>query len=234
MAKITLATSAAVDVSAKAATKAATKAPTPAKCEAVRAAAFENRSAWNGLLGAVKAAGGLQDALRTFVIEGDYMRAMGLANDDEGRAKAAHQLWNCVGHETKAPPKEGQGRRNAKQEAAYASARQVWSRLLKKAAVTPKGKGAGNNNAAKKGQGATTDAAETVAPIVAAPDKPVAPVAVTPDAAREFMAQQAAMLLAYANKNAKVMPIELRNAVAAFVTATKPPQEAAAPAPAKA
>lgn len=226
-AKVTLAASASA-APAKAAKPA--KAATAAALAAVRAASASCVISYDTLRKALKAAGGEQEILRAAVIEGALCGSLFAGDTSEDTLAKVRKILSNVGHGATGKPKEGQGRRTAAQETACASARQVWSRLLKKAKVASADKrgGAAGAKAANAAKAAGKRAIEQDAKIVSAPTAPVAPVAVTAQVAREFVAQQAAMLLAYANKNAKVMPIELRNAIGAFVTATKLPEEKAA------
>lgn len=107
-------------------------------------------------------------------------------------------------------------RRTAAQEKAYGSARQYWSRLLKDAGVKSDAPQAKNANAGNKGK-ASPAVLDSDTPAKA--ERPASPGFANETEARIWINGQAAMMLATANKNGKVMSVAYQNAIKAFATA---------------
>lgn len=112
----------------------------------------------------------------------------------------------------------GKPRRNEEEEKAYAAARQAWSGALAKAGIASNEKRGGARKAGpeRKAAAPVKAAAPQAAPIA----KPqAAPTIKAPDAAREFIEQQAVMLMHFEKKNAARLPAGYKAAVEAFAAA---------------
>ncbi len=111
-------------------------------------------------------------------------------------------------------------RRTKEQERWYGNARQAWSDIISLAGLTASdGRGGANNQTGAKStrapQTSTVPASETPTPTGAKAD-PVAPAVVGPVEAVAYFKTQAATMLAYTNKHAKVIGPQAREAVRQF------------------
>lgn len=120
-------------------------------------------------------------------------------------------------------------RRTTEQERYYGGARVAWHALLKRAEVKTTESRGGANNTGKRSARTTKAGQEKAKQALANAGKPaeiVKGASATPKAAGpaeivQFLQQQAAMLMAYTNKNAKHFGPELRKAVYDFHKAVK-------------
>lgn len=115
----------------------------------------------------------------------------------EDMLATAKAVLAAAGKDAKAL-KAGQSRRTEAQERAYGLARYHWSRILKLADVQSQ----------EARGGARKPRAAKAKPDVSKPDvsKPALPIATGKADVADFYRSQAALLLAYTNKNAKVVP----------------------------
>lgn len=180
----------------------------------VRSTSFRAALATSTAVAAVQAAGiskTQQAATREAFIVGCIA---GLMNPNAeallpGMEDAARTLLKAAGKDAKAL-KDGQSRRTAAEETMYALARYHWSRILKLADVK-----------SMDGRGAKRGTKKPASAKAAASAKPATPIATGRKDVVDFYKGQAALMLTFANKNAKVVPAEIASLVQDVVAKLK-------------
>jgi hypothetical protein len=139
------------------------------------------------------------------------------------RIAGAEVAFNSVGATT-AKVAKGKRRRSPEEQAAYDAARVAWSSILKDAGIKSRDKRGGGSDKHKNKRGATHKVTKKAKG--ANDNRQVAPKLSDANKIAAFLQQQAAMLLAFNNKNAKHMTLEQRNAIADFHAAIMPAKSA--------
>jgi hypothetical protein len=137
---------------------------------------------------------------------------------DTLRIAAAEVAFNSAGATGTAKLAKGKRRRTTEEQAAYDAARVAWSGILKDGGIKSLDKRGGGSASHKNKRGATGKRTKKPGNDNA---KPVAPNLIEPSKIAAFLDQQAAMLLAFNNKNAGKMTLAERNAIEAFHASIK-------------
>jgi hypothetical protein len=186
------------------------------KLSAVRQASFVGARQGESMTAVLLAAGGDLPQVRLAYIVG-YVAARldeKCATLSATLTDRATNIVSGIGYAAKSAVKPGQIRRTEAQDNLCGQARDSWSHALRKAGLKAVGKQGGKGG--KRGAQTPTGDSDATQPRMQ-----VAPAHANSNDVAMFIHQQAAMLSAYALKNAKYMGIDYRNAVAAFVTAVK-------------
>ena len=204
----------------KAKAKGNAKATVAAKASAARiesgladmaVAGFAYARAHASVTALIKVTGATKAARKQFII--GYMAARSnpaAAELSPAMLSKATTAFNAKGKDSKGKVAKGQARRTEEQERAYGAARKAWHLIVKAAGVEAADKRGGANNKGKANAGKVPAKAPASGPVQ------VAPKAKSGGEATAYVMQQAAMLLAFANKNAALLKGPMGEAVIAF------------------
>lgn len=193
----------------------------------VRNAAFASGVSRTAVLAATLAACGKRPVLALYnaaklELQIGFMGAA-LARKGDNREPATlmdhcrDRLANYAGFGGSGKLKSGQkGRRTKQEEDAYASARVLVSGIMKEAGVTVPETRGGNTAATRKPGGKTNVTAKGKTAAPAAEAKPAVRRYKTREEVVGYLNIQAAAMLANVNRNAAIVPIEAKSAVADF------------------
>lgn len=211
----------------KTATSAKLSAARRASLAGVRTAAFASGVSRTAVISATFAACGKRPVLALYnaaklELQIGFMGAA-LARKGDNREPVAlmehcrDRLANYAGFGGSGKLKAGQaGRRTKQEEEAYASARVLVSGIMRDAGVAvPEARG-GNTSATRKPGGKTNVSAKASKTAVAAETKPAVRRYKTREEVVGYLNIQAAAMLANVNRNAAIVPIEAKSAVADF------------------
>lgn len=167
---------------------------------------------------AVRAALDYQRSIRDEYIVGRMAARLPSNGSDDERIAAARVVLALPNVKSDKPE-----RRTEVQEKAYTAARVAWHSILKDAGIASTGKGSGNQNGkGTKRKARTPDTSKAGLAPKPTTNPASLPKAKNAGSANSFIAQQAAMLLMYCDKNASVVSNVAKSAVQDFCKAVQP------------
>lgn len=180
----------------------------------VAPASLNEATARNAAIAAVKAAGGNDPLVRREYIAGRIgggLRRLGSNATDAMLIKDGYAVIDMAGKDASRVA-DGQTRRSPEQERLYGAGRVAWSALLRDAGIVSM-TSRDTSKTRKPKAGANKKAANN--------NRPASPKVKDASAALAHVVLQAAALLSFTNKNAKIMPPALSTAIGDFNTAVK-------------
>ena len=177
----------------------------------VTAAAFSYARNRNALISLIKVTGATKEARNRFIV-GHMAQAFNPKAETPTAAMIAkaEQVIKAKGKDSKGKVAKGQARRTEPQERAYGAARKAWHLVVKSAGVEAADNRGGANNKGKVNPGSNPPEPAKVETV------DVAPKVTDRETSSAYVLQQAVALLAFANKHAKVLPLDYAVAVKAF------------------